>query len=187
MALHDDSRSENFVAAFAGDSLVRRVAAYLASGNLGPDIVGDRAELWLSSLLDDPSTEVRQELRTVEWDKVLDELSPRCSLALAFIASRSFEEESDRFMRRMGERVDHFPAVARAAVARVLLLMDSWTGTGRNGHWSTLHELGRTLVALYRTVDGDTEEEEKLLDLFDLYLARDPSSVRAELSSYERH
>ncbi len=90
-------------------------------------------------------------------------------------------------MRSLEERIDRYPDVAFAAAMRVVELMDGWKGGERQGHWMTLHHLGRMLVRLYRAVDGDSRREAELLDLFDIYLAREPGDMRTQISAYERH
>jgi hypothetical protein len=50
-----------------------------------------------------------------------------------------------------------------------------------------MHELPRILVNLYRQVEADAKKESQLLDLFDIYLARDLYEIRSAISAYERH
>ncbi len=149
--------------------------------------VGDRATAWLLPLMDDEDPQVRREAAHTSWDAILDGPTDRSALVLEHIQSRSFADESDWLMRSLEERIDRYPDVAFAAAMRVVELMDGWKGGERQGHWMTLHHLGRMLVRLYRAVDGDSRREAELLDLFDIYLAREPGDMRTQISAYERH
>lgn len=90
-------------------------------------------------------------------------------------------------MRALGERVSQWPDLTFDAVEKVLDLSDGWTEDHRRGHYSTMHHLSRVLIELYRLVVGDRDREKKILDLFDVYLARDAYDFRGELGAYERH
>lgn len=149
--------------------------------------VGDRATAWLLPLMDDEDPQVRREAAHTSWDAILDGPTDRSALVLQHIQSRSFADESDWLMRSLEERIDRYPDLAFAAAMRVVELMDGWKGSERQGHWMTLHHLGRMLVRLYRAVDGDSRRETELLDLFDIYLAREPGDMRTQISAYERH
>src|SRR5690606_128427 len=101
-------------------------------------------------------------------------------------SSPSFDEHPDPLMRALEERIDRFPDLTFTALRRVLSLYDKWQSESRNGHFSTIHHLGRLLVELYRSVEGDSDRESELLSLFDLYLARDIYEIRSEIGAYER-
>lgn len=187
LAIGDDDQAQYFQEQFAEDALLRQAAAYRAAGNVTSDRVGDRATAWLLSLMDDEDPQVRREAARTSWDAILDGPTDRSALVLKHIQSRSFADESDWLMRSLEERIDRYPDLAFAAVMRIVELMDGWKGSERRGHWMTLHHLGRMLVALYRAVDGDSARETELLDLFDIYLARELGDMRIQISAYERH
>jgi hypothetical protein len=187
LALGDDTCAAAFSMRFADDPLCRQVAAYRANGNVTSDRVGDRAMAWLMVLLDDEDKDVRREAAQAHWSKILDDKTDRTSLVFAHIASRSFKDHSDSLMRALEDRVDRFPGITFAAIRRVVELIDGWQANDRYGHYSTLHHLPKVLVELYRALDGDSARERELLDLFDIYLAREPGGIRTEIGAYERH
>lgn len=187
LAISDDARDAAFRQSFAGDPVRRQVAAYRAAGNVTSDRVGDRAAAWLEAFFDDEDEEVGREAAHLKWGEVLDGKTDRTGLVMRHIQSRSFEENSDNLFRALEERVDRFPEITFAAVRRVLDLMDGWKNNQRQGHWSTMHHLSGVLVELYRAVDGDSDLERELLDLFDRYLARENNDIRDKIGAYERH
>jgi hypothetical protein len=186
-ALNDDSAASAFLADAANDTLRRQVAAFRGHANLTSDKVGDRAARWLASLFNDPDKVVRDELIYIHWDQVLDGTTDRTEVARAYLNSAAFEDHSDGFVKALEERVDLFPGLAFETLQRILDLYSNWEGQQRQGHQLTFHHLGRLLVELYRAIEGNTEKERKLLDLFDTYLAHNQYDVRAEISRYERH
>jgi hypothetical protein len=90
-------------------------------------------------------------------------------------------------MRALEDRVSQFPELTFEAVDRVLALSGGWTEEDKRGHYSTLHHLSRVIVELYRSVEGGSDAERKILDLFDVYLSRDVHNIRDAISAYERH
>ncbi|WP_156938152.1 hypothetical protein [Mesorhizobium sp. WSM3626] len=183
-ALNDDTASIAFLENTTHDTLRRRVAAFRGCGNISSDKIGDRAAQWLRLLVDDPEKLVRNELYHVNWGEVLDGDTDRVELARSYLNSAAFEDHSDNLVHALEERVDRFPGFAFEVLHRVLALYPVWAKNGRQGHYTTIHHLGRLLVELYRAVDDERERE--LLDLFDTYLARDMYDIRSEMSSYER-
>ena len=84
------------------------------------------------------------------------------------------------------ERVDRLPTLALEAVSRVLGLEEQWATEGRQRH-SSVHNLGKVLIALYRTVESDRSVEDQILNLIDNYLASDLRYLGEEIRAYERH
>ena len=105
LALGDDARAAEFSARFAGDPLCRQVAAYRANGNVSSDRVGDRAVVWLTTLLDDEERDVRREAAQAHWGEILDSKADRALMVFVHIASRSFEDHPDSLMRALEDRV----------------------------------------------------------------------------------
>ena len=187
LALTDEARESRFLAKFQGDPLARQAAGYRASGNLTNDSVGDRAARWIEPLFEDEGEVVRKEASHIEWASILTAAADRGELVRAYVNSRTFDDHSDRLMRALSERVDQFPDLTLEALRRVLNLDEVRSEEGRRNHMMTFHGLGRTLVKLYRAFEGDLEREKEMLDLFDLYLARDLYDMRTEMEAYERH
>ncbi len=186
LAIGDEGREVMFLAKFADDPLARQAAAYRASGNMTNDTVGDRAARWLEPLFNDPEKLVRDEGSHVNWEKLLADKSNRVGLVRAYIQSAAFDEHADRLMRALSERLDEFPELTFEALKRVLTLYDTWRAENRRRYLTVLHGLGRTIVRLYRAFEDDPEREREMLDLFDLYLARDLNDMRKEMEAYER-
>jgi len=187
LALTNEAREASFLTKFPGDALARQVAGFRASGNLTNDSVGDRAARWIEPLFDDDDKAVRKEASHIEWGSILAGTTDRTGLVRVYIKSRTFADHSDRLMRALSERIDQSPELTFDALRRVLRLYDVWDAESRRKHMMTLHGLGKTLVKLYRALEGDDEREKELLDLFDLYLARDLYDMRTEMEAYERH
>lgn len=187
LALHDQARESSFSSAFPDDVLRRRVAAFVAAGNLTADTVGARAARWLHRLFDDPETTVRTEAANVDWSDVLDGQDDRVELAKAFLQSRAFMDEPDRLVRAIEDRIDRFPTLTFDVVARVLEVQEQWSAGGRQRHSLAVHNLGRLLVGLYRAAEGDNVSEDHILDLFDTYLASELRDLGEEIRAYERH
>lgn len=186
VALNDDSREPGFTALFAGDSLRRRVAAFVAAESLTSGTMGQRAGRWLSSLFEDPEPEVRAEAALVDWAHALEDTNPRTDLASTFVRSAAFADDPERLMWAIEERVDRLPTLALEAVSRVLGLEEQWATEGRQPHTS-VHNLGKVLIALYRSVESDRPVEDRILNLIDNYLASDLRYLGDELRAYERH
>jgi hypothetical protein len=187
LALNDDTREADFSALFAEDALRRRVAAFVAVGNLSVDTVGDRAGRWLRLFFDDREPEVRSEAALVDWAGVLDGPEDRTGFALAFLRSPVFADDPEQLMRAIEDRIDRFPTLTLEAVSRVLGLEQQWAAEGRQRHSLAVHHLGKVLVALYRAVESNRESEEQILDLIDTYLASDLRELSDEIRAYERH
>lgn len=187
LALTNDTREPGFIAPFAGDSLRRRVAAFVAADSLTSGTVGDRAGRWLSSFFEDPEPEVRAEASLVDWRPALDDPNGRTDLALAFLRSPAFGDDPERLMVALEERVDRFPTLAFEAVSRVLGLEAQWATEDHQRHALAVHNLGKMLVALYRAVESDRAAEDRILDLIDKYLASDLRHLGEEIRAYERH
>jgi hypothetical protein len=187
LALIYGDRNVEFVKSFQESALRRQVAGYRGGANVSSDHYGDRAAGWLMPLFSDENSLVRNDASGVEWGALLDGERDRSELVSAYIASPSFDENSDNLMRALEQRASKFPQLTFEAVNRILELASAWTDVARRGHFSTLHNLSRVLIELYRSADADSEGERKVLDLFDDYLARDLYDIRSEISAYERH
>lgn len=187
LALLDEERNQTFVAGFGGNVLRRQMAAYRGAGNVGSDRHGDRAAGWLLSLFKDKSAQVRADTARIEWTEVLDGPADRSAFVRAYLDSPVFDDQSDHLMRALESRVSQWPDLTFDAVEKVLDLSGECTADRRRGHYSTLHHLSRVLIELYRSVAGGSSRERKILDLFDVYLARDAYDFRSELGAYERH
>jgi hypothetical protein len=187
LALLDDERNTAFVAGFAESSLRRQMAAFRAAGNVTSDRYGDRSASWLLQLFHDDDPLVRGDAAGLDWGTVLDEAKDRTDFVRAFLSSPAFDDHSDHLMRALEDRVSQLPDLTFEAVERVLDLADGWKGADRQGHYSTLHHLSRVLVELYRSVQGGSQRERDILELFDIYLARDLYEMRSEIGAYERH
>ena len=187
LALNDDSKEPGFTALFAGDSLRRRVAGFVAAENLTSGTVSERAGRWLSLLFEDPEPEVRAEAALVDWAHALEDTNRRIDLASAFVRSAAFADDPERLMWAIEERVDRFPTLALEAVSRVLGLEEEWATEGRQRHSLAVHNLGKVLIALYRTVESDRAVEDRILNLVDNYLASDLRYLGEEIRAYERH
>lgn len=187
VALADGASTPGFVAGFEGDVLKRQVAVFRAAGNIRTGAIGDRAAEWLLALFDDPERRVRDETANVRWEQVLDPSVNRHDIARAYIASKGFEEHSDRIFRALEERLDSCTELTFLAMKRLLALFDIWKARGEVNRSAMTSRLGRILVALYRAVQGDTRLECELLDLFDVYLRQDIWDLRSEIAAYERH
>lgn len=187
LALLDEERNSTFVAGFEGNVLRRQMAAYRGAGNAGVERHGERAAGWLLKLFSDKSPLVRRDTMEINWIEVLDAPTDRTALVKAYLSSPTFNQHSDQFMRALEERVSQWPDLTFDAVEKVLDLSGDWTGDHRHGHYSTMHHLSRVLIELYRLVASGSDREKKILDLFDLYLARDFHDFTRELGAYERH
>lgn len=187
LALLDEERNSTFVAGFEDNVLRRQMAAYRGAGNVGADRHGQRAAGWLLKLFSDKSPHVRRDTIQINWIEVLDAPTDRTALVRAYLSSPTFNEHSDQLMRALEERVSQWPNLTFEAVEKVLDLSGGWTEERRRGHYLTMHHLSRVLIELYRQVAGGSDREKKILDLFDIYLARDSYDFRGELGAYERH
>jgi hypothetical protein len=187
LALLNEDRNIIFVSGFRDNALRRQMAALRGSSNVTSDHYGARAVGWLLALFGDDDALVRGDTTQINWDEYLDTASDPTALANTYVASRTFDDHSDRLVRALEARVSQFPALTFDAVEKVLKLSDEWTDERRKGHYLTLHHLGRLLVELYRSVLGGSDHEKRILDLFDLYLARDLQDLRNAIGAYERH
>lgn len=187
LALLDEERNATFVAGFEDNTLRRQMAAYRGAGNVGSDRHGARAIGWLVRLFHDRSPHVRRDAVQINWKEILDSPSDHSPFVRAYLASPTFNEHSDHLMRALESRVSQWPDLTFDAVEKVLDLSGGWTDDHRRGHYSTMHHLSRVLIELYRSVAVGTDREKKILDLFDIYLARDAYDFRGELGAYERH
>jgi hypothetical protein len=109
LALNDEAREPAFSASFAEDILRRRVAVFVAVGNLSSDTVGERAGRWLRLFFYDREADVRKEAARVDWASVLDGPDDRTDLARAFLRSPAFADEPDHLMQAIADRIDRFP------------------------------------------------------------------------------
>lgn len=187
LALLDDERNAAFVAGFAESSLRRQMAAYRGAANVASDHHGDRTASWLLPLFSDDERLVRADTVGIDWSGLLGAAQDRSAFIRAYIASPAFNNDSDHLMRALEDRVSQFPELTFEAVDRVLALSGGWTEEDKRGHYSTLHHLSRVIVELYRSVEGGSDAERKILDLFDIYLSRDVHNIRDAISAYERH
>lgn len=185
-ALNDQDNTD-FTAKFDGSPFVRRVAGYLGSHYVAANPEEGRVSNWLVRLFNDPDARVREECLAVDWGALLDRPDSRTELVSTYIASPCFEARSDRLMMALNDRVSRFPDLALEGARRAITLAPSWEGEAAKGHFTTLHRMGRLLMALYQTDQGDPDREAELLDLFDDYLARDVYDLRKEVDALERH
>ena len=187
LALLNEERNVAFVAGFKGNVLRRQMAAFRGAGNVGTDRHGERAAGWLLKLFGDNSPHVRGDTVRINWGEILDGPPDRTAFVKAYLSSPTFNEHSDYLMRALEARVSQWPDLTFDAVEQVLDLSDGWTEDHRRGHYSTMHHMSRVLIELYRSVPGGSDREKRILDLFDVYLARDSYDFRGELGAYERH
>ncbi|ATC32856.1 hypothetical protein CA606_11240 [Caulobacter vibrioides] len=186
LAISDEGREAAFLAKFSDDDLARQAGAFRASGNLTNGSVGDRAVRWIEPLFDDVSKAVRDEASHVNWERLLSKSADRAALLRSYVNSRAFEDHPDRAMRALSDQLDEYPELALEAVRRVLNLLGEGEVDRRRRLYMATYGVGRTLVRLYRAFESDPEREAEMLDLFDLYLARDVHDMRKEIEAYER-
>ena len=187
IALSDEAAEATLLSYAEHDVLARRVIAFRGSGNIGAEGFGKRAEGWVRPLLSDPNKLVRDEASHCSWDKLLDGSQTHTAFLTAYIASMTFAEHADRLMMVLGDKIDVYPDLAIQSVERVVALLDGWQKDRQRGHFSVTHRLGKVLINLYRAIESDPAKEEKILDLFDAYLAHDLYNLRQEIAAYERH
>lgn len=185
LALQDPAREPGVTAAFPGDELRRRTAAWIATTHVGRDRVGERAAAWLPAFYADPADAVRDEAAKTPWDTILDEAPFADTLAATFLDSPAFDGTSGPLIRALSKRVETHVELAHRAVKRALKRLAE-AKDGRTPGLTELH-LGPMLMALYRRFEDDPVREGEILDLFDLYLAGDRYRIRQEISAYERH
>jgi hypothetical protein len=183
------AQAEALQARFSEDPLLRQVAAFRSSRHLTVDSPVARrvATDWLPSFFDDAQRSVRDESALVDWSEALDDLADHSAIVRAYIHSAAFEDHSDRLMRALQERVAVCPEIAFDALRRAIALHQKWVEDERHGHFSTIHQLGTFLVALYRAFEDEPDRESEVLDLFDTYLAREVGGMRSEINAFERH
>lgn len=187
LALLDEERNAAFVEGFKGNVLRRQMAAYRGAGNVTSDRHGERAVGWLLKLFFDTSRHVRGDTVRIDWGEVLDGPTDRTSFVRAYLSSPTFNDHSDHLVMALEERVSQWPDLTFEAVEKVLDLSGDWAGGHHRGHYMTMHHLSRVLIELYRSVAGGSAREKQILDLFDVYLARDSYDFRGQLGAYERH
>jgi hypothetical protein len=186
VALADDLSAARFSKMWPDDLLARRVAAFRASANIGVDRFGERALEWLLPFFSDPDLQVRDEAANLNWEKILNGNTATIPLTQKYISSLIFEDHPSAVMRALGKAVDVYTELAVSAVDRVMQLLDKWKQDGNPDRSSATYGLSEILVKLYRNVQGNTEQEIKLLDIFDSYIARDIYDIRSAISDYER-
>lgn len=185
-ALEDELKEQVFRGLWANDVWARRFAAFRAAGNLSNDRLGERAESWIRTLLFDADREVRMEAARCDWAEIFVAGSDRLGIAEDFVRSEPFENECDRFMMTLEDRIDQFPDMGLAAIERIINLSKSNSSGEHRGHHLALHHLGQTLVRLYRVSEDDPVREAKVVDLIDEFLRRNTDGVRQALAQYER-
>lgn len=187
LALFDEKINSEFVMSFSASSLIRKIAAYTGAANVSSSHHWEKCVPWLKTLFYDSDAGVRQETLHIRWEDVFEFSEDSGDFIELYIASPSFEDNSDWLMRALEENVSQYPKIAYSAVARFLDISSHWSEEKKRGHYSTLHHLTSILIELYQSFNGDAAQEEKILDLFDERLARDLSDVREEIGAYERH
>ncbi|MBO9707974.1 MAG: hypothetical protein J7521_07170 [Caulobacter sp.] len=185
-ALADDQGAQTFLTHFH-TPLARQVAAFIARDNLEAGPIGDRSSCWLETLWNDPDPEVRAEAGRVAWRNVLAAESPRRSLVACFVTSAAFDDDPGHFLHDLQGWVPSYPDATLTAVRNIIARSRDQTPEHRRARYMSTHYLGGTLVALYRLVESDPDQERELLDLFDEYLASDHYDIRSHIGSYERH
>lgn len=185
-ALHED-RNTAFVARFRGERAVREIAAFLGTRYLSAEAENGRVSSWMMDLFNDRDPRVLEECQGIDWAALLDRADSRTELVSTFVASPCFEARSDRLMLALTDRVARYPDLALHGARRAIALAPTWSGEAGKGHFSTVHRMGRLLMALYQLDQGDPARESDLLDLFDDFLARDVYDIRKEVDAVERH
>jgi hypothetical protein len=186
IALGDEQGAQTFLTRFQ-TPLAKQVAAFIARDNLEAGPIGDRSSRWLETLWNDPDPEVRAESGRVAWRNVLAAESPRRSLVTWFVASAAFDDDPGHFLHDLQGWVPSYPDATFTAVRNIIGRSRDHTPEQRRARYMSTHYLGGTLVALYRLVESDPDQERELLDLFDEYLASDHYDIRSHIGSYERH
>lgn len=185
-ALHED-RNTAFVARFRGERAVREIAAFLGTRYLSAEAENGRVSSWMMELFNDRDPRVLEECQGIDWAALLDRADSRTELVSTFVASPCFEARSDRLMLALTDRVARYPDLALHGARRAIALAPTWSGEAGKGHFSTVHRMGRLLMALYQLDQGNPARESDLLDLFDDFLARDVYDIRKEVDAVERH
>ena len=89
-------------------------------------------------------------------------------------------------MWALEERVDHCPP-SRSKRSRACSTCSPSGQLRVAALIIAVHQSGKVLIALYRTVESDRIAEDKILNLIDGYLASDLRDLGEEVRAYERH
>lgn len=170
-ALSDEAARALAETAINGDSETRNGAAEVLSHNIFA--APDRAycEASLTSLFDDPDSEVRT--AAGNWTQHAREekrVEPVLSVAEAFVESAAFAESAESFFWAVEEAVDAPPSILLRAGHRFLDLVGSAAGDLRQSSAATAHSLSNLILRAYRQAEQDPDLRRQCLDLFDRLL-----------------
>jgi hypothetical protein len=168
------------------DARVRAGVAKVLAARAISSRYRERCVRGLEGLFDDEDAEVRAEAARVFWRARDQQMAELGTLSFAFLASKAFDGNHAHFLRALEASTSDVGDLVLATADRMLSSYGAELGNLQTRLGGDARHLSDLLLRVMGTLDGDRQQLERALDIFDLLLAAGAWGTTEALEAAER-